>query len=467
MDRFNGNTGFRYGIAVVCVAQFVVVLDVTIVTTALPAIRTALGFSPAGLPWVITAYALVLGSLLITGGRVADLLGPRRAFGLGLAVFVAGSVCCAAAWSPAVLVGGRVLQGLGAALLSPAALALLTLLSEPGAARRRAVGWWTAAAASGGAGGWVLGGLATQYLGWRAVFWVNVAIGVLALAVAVRALPAGRRRRESRLDLPGALMVTATLGLLVYGLTLIGERGLVGWVPVLLAAGLAAVLVWHLRRAADPLLPPGLLRSRTVAGANLTALLLTATTTPAMYLSTLYVQQVLGLSPARASLLFPVFNLGVIAGSLAGPGALRRIGPRRTLLGGFAGIGAGAVLLAALPGDGLPLGRLLAAFAVMGAGLGGASVASTQAGTEAAEPAHQGVAAGVLNSAAQVGTALGLAILVPLTSPAGPGATVAYRTGFLGAGALVLAGLAASLLLSRRSANEQPSRREPATRTAG
>ena len=437
-----------------CVAQFVVVLDATIVTTALPVIRSALGFAPAELPWVITAYTLVFGGLLVPGGRVADLLGPRRAFRLGFVVFVAASVGCALAWSPAVLVGARALQGLGAALLAPAALALLALLTDAGPARRRAVSWWTAAAATGGASGWVLGGLVTEYLGWRTVFWVNVPVGLIVLAAATRVLPAGIRRRESRLDVGGALAVTAALGLLVYGLTSIGEHGpldVASWAPLLLAVCLSAVLVRHVRRAADPLVPPRLLRSRATAGANLTALVLTATTSPAMYLSTLYVQQVLRFSPAQASLLFPVFNVAVIAGSLAAPELLRRAGPRPSLLAGFAGIGVGAVLLTALPGDGRPIAQILAAFAMMGAGLGGASVASTHAGTEFADPAYQGVASGVLTSTAQIGTALGLAILTPLAASAGAASMAGYRTGFVGTCALALAGMAASLLLPRRS----------------
>jgi MFS family permease len=454
MSHFSGNTpggpGRRLGVAVVCVAQFVVVLDVTIVTTALPTLRSALGFAPVDLPWVITAYTLAFGGLLVTGGRVADLLGPRRAFRVGLTVFVAASAACASAWSPAALIGARAVQGLGSALLSPAALALLTLVSDPGPARRRAVGWWTAAAAGGGAGGWVLGGLFTQYLGWRAVFWVNLPIGLTALAAASHTLPAGWRPRRRRLDLAGALAVTAALCLLAYGLTSTGERGpqqVTSWAPLLLAGCVSAVLVRHLRRAADPLLPPRLLRSRAAAGANLTALALTATTTPAMYLLTLYVQQVLRLSPARASLLFPVFNLAVIAGSLTGPAALRRVGARRTLLAGFAAVGAGTALFASLPGHGMPIGQLLAALAVMGTGLGGASVASTHAGTEAADPAHQGVASGVLTSAAQIGTAFGLAILTPLATAAGSAVADGYRTGFIGTCALALAGLLASLLL--------------------
>ena len=424
----------------VCAAQFVVVLDATVVTTAMPSIRVALGFTPAGLPWVITAYTLVFGALLITGGRAADLIGPRRAFGLGLLVFAAGSAVCGSAGAPGVLVGGRVVQGLGAALLSPAALVQLTALSEPGPDRRRAVGWWTAAAAGGGASGWVLGGLVTEFVGWRTVFWVNLPIAVLALIAAGRFLPPGERRAGTRPDWTGALAVTATLALLVYGLS---ENRLA--LPFALIA--AAFLGRHLHRTADPLLPPRLLRSRPAAGANLTALLLTATTTPAMYLSTLYVQQVLLLSPARASLLFPAFNAGVIAGSLGGPAVLRRLGARQTVLAGFAAIGAGAGLFATLPAGGLPIGRLLTAFVVLGAGLGAASVASTQVGTEAAEPEHRGVAAGVLNSSAQIGTSLGVAVIV---TPAG-----SVGTGFLVTGLVAAAGLAAALLIPSSPARDQ------------
>lgn len=378
-------------------------------------------------------------------------------------VFVAGSAACALSWSPAVLVLARALQGLGSALLSPAALALLTLLSEPGAVRRRAVGWWTAAAAGGGASGWVLGGLFTEYLGWRTVFWVNVPIGLAALAAAAGVLPTGRRRRGTRLDLPGAVAVTIVLGLLVFGLTNTAERGLLrtpSWAGLALAAGGTALLVRHLRRPTDPLVPLALLRSREVAGANVTALLLTATTSPAMYLCALYVQEALRLSPARASLLFPVLNVAVIAGSAVGPVLLRRYGARRALLAGFTGIGAGTALCATLPGDGLPLGHLLGAFALMGIGLGGASVASTHVGTTAADPAYQGVASGVLGSAAQVGTALGLAVVAPLASSAGAADMGAYRAGFLGTCALAATGLVASLLVrsdgGRRSGTRAP-----------
>jgi MFS family permease len=431
MDRLTGN------IAVVCVAQFVVVLDVTIVTTALPVIGPALGFADADLPWVVTAYTVVFGALLVPCGRVADLLGPRRAFRIGVAVFVVASTACAVAWTAGVLVAARAVQGLGSALLSPAALTLLTTVAEPGAARRRAVGWWTAAAACGGASGWLLGGLLTELLGWSSVFSVNVPIGLFLLAA--RGLPAGTRRHGTRIDVTGAMCTITAIGLLVYGLTSAGERGvlaLASWGPLVLGAATAVVLVRHLRRTADPLLPV----LRAASGANLAALGLTAATTPVMYLSTLYTQEVARLSPARAALLFPVFNLAVVAGSLAAPALLRVLGARRVLLAGFATIAAGTVVFAALPHAGVPVAQLLAGFAVLGAGLGAASVASTHAGTEAVAPEHQGVASGTLTSSAQLGTALGLALLAPVGT---------YRGGFLGAGAVAVAGMAAGLLVAR------------------
>lgn len=454
MSSFGGNNSNDrqpLALAVVCVAQFVVVLDVTIVTTALPAIRQALGFSDAGLQWVFTGYALVFGALLIFGGRVADVAGRRRTFLIGLTVFALASVGCALAWSAEALVTARLVQGAGAALLSPAALALLTTLTEAGESRRRAVGWWTAVAASGGASGWVLGGLISEYVGWRWVFAVNVPIAVIALAIAAHVLPPDRQSAKTmRLDLGGALSATAGLALLVYGLASVGDRGLVqvaSWLPLLLAAIAFVIFLRHEGRTADPLLPLGLLRSRPVAGANLTAVAITASTSPAMFLAVLYVQETLRVPAGRASLLFPAVNLGVIAGSLLGPRLLGSLGARRTLVTGFSGIAVGTIVLLLLPDHGLPAIQLLGAFGVMGAGLGAASVASTQTGTDAADPEYRGVVSGVLNSAAQVGTAVGVALLLPLAAAIGLDTMTGYRVGFVGAGAIALGGALAGLLV--------------------
>jgi EmrB/QacA subfamily drug resistance transporter len=458
MVDFAGNSSRQrgWGIALVCVAQFVVVLDATIVATALPAIRAALGFSAADLQWVITGYSLVFGGFLIAGGRIADLIGPRVVFLLGLGVFVAASAACALAWSPAALIGGRLLQGLGSALLSPAALALLTALSDAGQARRRAIGWWTAAAATGGASGWILGGLLTQYLGWPFVFWVNLPIGIAAMVLAPRLLPAGVRTTGATLDLLGALTATLGLGLLVYGLASTGERGplaITSLFPFALAVGLLVALARRERRVPDPLVPPALLRSRPIVAANLTALALTASTTPAMFLAILYVQQVLQFSPARASLLFPAFSLAVVCGSLSAPRLLRQIGARRTLVSGFVGVGAGVLVLVALS-PAVAVAQLLVAFTLMGVGLGVASVASTHTGTEAAEPDRQGVASGLLNSAAQIGTAIGLGVVTPLALSGDRASLNGYRIGFLASGAIVSFGVLASLLTPRRAATE-------------
>jgi MFS family permease len=436
MSRFTGN---RSGLLVLCTVQFVVILDVTIVATALPAIGASLGLDEAGLAWVVTAYTLVLGALLVPGGRVADLLGPRRALVTGLGVFVAASAACAAAWTPAVLIAARAVQGLGAALLVPAALALLTLVGagrpSPASAggAGRVVGWWTAAGAIGGGSGWVIGGLLTDHFGWPSVFWVNLPIGLAAILGALATLPGGGRRRDRRIDVRGAILVTAALGLLVFGLHELS------WAPLGAAAALIALFVAHIRRDADPLLPPTLLRNRAAVGANLTAALLTASTTPAMFLSMLYLQQVRGLTPASAALLFPVFNIGVVAGSLIGARALRRVA-----MAGFVVIAAGVAVL--LSGAVFAIG-----FGLFGAGLGAASVASTRTGTDAAVPEHRGVASGVLTASAQVGNAIGMAALTPLAG---------YRTGFLGAVLVALAGVAAALLLPvsakpRRSARAE------------
>ena len=218
MKAFTGNRS-GLAIALVCVAQFVIVLDVTVVTSALPALGRELGFGADDLQWVVTAYVLAFGGFLVAGGRAADLIGARRAFTIGLAGFAAASLGCGLAPTGWVLIASRVLQGLAAALLTPAALALLNAVTEPGAARRRAVGIWTAAAAGGGASGWVLGGLLTEYAGWRWVFLINVPIGVVGLSVVALVLPRVAPEAARRLDLLGAVGLTGGLSLVVYGLS--------------------------------------------------------------------------------------------------------------------------------------------------------------------------------------------------------------------------------------------------------
>jgi MFS family permease len=465
MTALAGNSlrGVRLALAALCVAQFATVLEVTIVATALPTISADLGFHPGGVAWVITSYTVVLAGLLILGGRIADLAGTRLMFGIGLGVFTAASVGCALAWSPWALIAARIVQGAGAALLSPAALAALNELVTSADARRRALGWWTAAAAGGGAGGWVVGGLIVQTLGWRWLFAVIVPIGLVTLLVSPRVL--GRLRRagdhERRpLDLPGAVSVTAGIALVALALSRVAEDPLqwAGWVPMVLGAVLLGYFVRHERRvgssryvhAAQPLVPGRLVRTPGVVGGNLTAAALTGCTSPAMLTVVFYVQDTLRLPPADGGLLFPAFNAAAIAGSLLGPKLLLRIRALSVLLAGFAGVVIGIAVLLTLPARGLPIGTLIASFVLMGAGLGAASVASTTAGTANVASADLGVAAGLLNSTAELGTALGVALSTPLVARFEP--MVGYRLGF--SAAIVIGLLGAASAFTVRDAAE-------------
>jgi len=403
-------------VTLLCAAQFVVVLDVTIVAIALPAMQRSFELSPERLQWIVTAYTLTFGGLLVATGRAGDMAGRRRMFRIGLAVFGAASLACAFAPSAGALVGARAVQGIGAAALAPAALALVAALPD----RRRGVACLTAAAAAGGASGWVLGGALVQALGWPAVFAVNVPLCAIGVGLAPRLLPESRGTAQS-LDVPGTVAITATLGLLVLGLT---------EAPATLAAAVAtfALFVWVERRAPDPILPGRTLGRPGFARANTVALALTAATTPAIFLAILFQHEVLGRSALEAGLWCAPFNLAVIAGSL--------LGRRVPMAAGLAAVAAGALtLLLTLSAAALPI-----AFVLMGAGLGCASVASTATGTAALDDDDQGLASGVLNASAQVGSAVGLAALAGL----------GYRAGFAAAAAIALAGVTRSTSRCRR-----------------
>ena len=437
-------------IALPCVAQFVIVLDVTIVAIALPAMQADLGLSTTTLGWVLTAYTLVFGGCLVAAGRLADRIGRRRAFAGGLGLFAAASLACGLAPNGAALLGGRVVQGLGAALVSPAALALVTAARPEGRARARALGWWTAAAAGGGASGWVLGGLLSGLLDWRWIFLVNVPLCVAAAVLAPRFLAEWRHPAPARPDVAGAVLATTGLGALVLALTLAETDGLLAEA-----------------RTPDPLLDRAQLRRPGVAGPSAVAAVLTATTTPPMLFCILHAQHVLGLAPVAAGLLFPPFNLAVVAGSLAGPRVVAAAGERRAMAGGLLAVAAGALALRAIAPGAPALPSLLGGFVLLGAGLGVASVASTARGTAALGAAEQGLASGLLATSAQLGTALGLAALVPLAAGhthalgGGPAAQVAgFELGFSLAAVLAAAAAAALAVAGLRS-----SRRRTATTT--
>jgi EmrB/QacA subfamily drug resistance transporter len=433
----------RAMIALLCVAQFVVVLDATIVAIALPAIQRTMHVATADLQWVVSAYTLAFAGLLVLAGRLADLHGRRRVFIAGLGLFTLASLACGLSGSLGVLVAARTVQGAGAAAVAPAALAAITSAVPDGPERRRALGVWTAAAAGGGASGWLLGGVITEQAGWPWVFLVNVPIGVAAIALAPLLVPESRAHGGRRsLDAPGAVTLTGGLALVVLGLTRAQIDGAAS--PVALG-GLAAgalLLVLFVRveaRAADPLLPAALLRADGIAGANLVAAALTASTSPTMLLCVFALQGAQGRSPLATGALFAPFNIAVISGSFVGPRAVRAVGARAAMAVGIGGIAAGVLGLLALGGaDAAPL-AFLPAFVVMGVSLGCASVASTTAGTAAAGGAREGVASALLTTAAQVGAALGIAALLSVAAAAGNTAA------FAGAIVVALAGAATAL----------------------
>jgi len=455
-------------LALLCVAQFVDVLDVNAVIVALHSIGEDLGFSRAGLQWVVSAYVLFFAGFLLLSGRVADLLGRRRTFVLGLALFTAASLSCGLSFSPEMLVASRAVQGLGAAIIAPAALSIITTIFEEGPERDRAVAAWTAVAAGGGAAGLLLGGLITDTLGWEWIFFVNVPVGVAGISLSYVLLSESRDLSASRgLDLLGAGTVTAGLVLLVLGLTRIEEAGLGSLATLGLAVALFGTFVFVERRVADPLVPLGLFRLRGLVGAALVAFTLTAATAPVSVLVTLYLQNTLGYSASFAGLTGLPFSLCVIAGSVLGGRIAGRSGGRATMSLGLMVVAASALVATGITAEG-GVGYVLAGAALSGLGLGCASVASTTRGTSAVEEGDRGLASGFMNTSAQVGTALGLAALISLASArtmavsggteAGAEALVAgYRLAFLVAAGAALFGVVAALYFFRRT--EAPRKR--------
>jgi MFS family permease len=444
------------GLAVLCVSQFVDVLSVNTAVIALPDIRADLGMSTAGAQWVISAYALLFGGLLLFGGRLADRVGHRGLFVAGMAAFGGASLVCAVAPSGAVLVASRAATGVAAALTVPAALALLVSGTDTGR-RRRALGWWTAAGAGGGVTGLALGGLVTDVAGWR---WTFVVPAVLALACLpfARSLRAADRPGADRpLDGAGALVVVAGLVLLLTGLASVGEGGFgpAAWGPLVAAALAFAALARIEARARWPLLPRGLIANRRLVAGTLASAVNTAVTSPLGVLGTIYLQSVLGWTPAANGLAFVPFSLMVIAGSALGALLLGRLGAARALTLAFVPLGVVPLVATSITADG-GAAVLIAAWAVDGLALGVAAVTATALGTAAAPSGDRGFAAGLINTATQLGTAASVALLIPLAATVAgddpsPADTVdGLRVAFLAIAAIALAGGTAALALLRR-----------------
>jgi EmrB/QacA subfamily drug resistance transporter len=448
-----------------CVAQFVDVLDVNAVIVALHSIGQDLGFSQAGLQWVVSAYVLFFAGFLLLAGRVADLWGRRRTFVVGLAVFTAASLCCGLSVSKEMLVVSRAFQGLGAATTAPAALSIITTIFAEGRERDRAVAAWTAVAAGGGAAGLLLGGFITDVLGWQWIFFVNVPVGAAGIALSQVLLPESRDPAASgRLDLLGAGTVTSGLVLLVLALTRTEEAGFGSPITLAtlgLAAALVGVFVFVERRAADPLVPLRLFRLRGLVGAALVAFAITAATAPVGVLVTLYLQNTLGYPASFAGLAGLPFSLCVVAGSMLGGRISGRIGGRVTMSLGLAVVAVSALLTAGISAEG-GVAYVLAGAALSGLGLGCASVASTARGTSAVEEGKRGLASGFMNTSAQVGTALGLAALLTLAATrtaalydgaesAAEALVAGYRLAFLVAAGVASLGVVAALYFFRQA----------------
>ncbi|TDB90464.1 MFS transporter [Actinomadura sp. KC216] len=463
----------RRGLALALLAatQFVLVLDASIVGVAMPSIGTDLKFAPGDLSWVANAYTLTFGGLLLLGGRAADLVGRRRMFMLGMALFAAASLAGGLATTGGMLVAARAAQGIGAALVSPAALSLVMTVFPAGPERNRAMGVFGAVAGAGGAAGSILGGMLTQWLGWEATLWVNVPIGLAALALAPRLLPEASDRTARGFDLPGALTATAGLALLVY--TLVEADGS-GWTsPRTLGLGALAVALIGLfflieTRAAHPLVPLNIFRQPVLRGSNVVALLTVMAMAPLFFYLTFYMQQVLGFGPVRAGMAQLPLALAIAVTAGAAGALIARLGLRATMATGLAVTAAGLAWFSRMSASGGFLTDVLGPTLVIGVGAGLAFVTTTVGATSAARPEQAGLASGLFNTAQQVGGSLGLAAVVAISTARTTGAladgervaavalTDGYRAGMLAAAAVALAASLLTAVLLRHRANATP-----------
>ncbi len=408
-------------LALLAMAQFVVVLDASIVNVALPTIGETLSFSQDDLSWVVNAYVLTFGGFLLLGGRLADLLGRRRVFMGGLVLFALASLAGGFADSEGALIAARAVQGLGAALLSPAALSIVTTTFRDGAERNKALGVWGAVAGAGGAAGVLLGGVFTEYLGWEWVLWANVPIGILAAVAAPSLIAESRSESETRaFDFAGAVSVTAAISLFVYGLV---EAPNAGWGSaqtiglLAAAAALLATFVAIERRSASPLVPFSIFRIRTLTGANVVGILTGASLFSMFFFISLYMQNVLGYSAIKAGLSYlPLAVTIIIAAGIASV-LVTRIGFKPVLAAGMLLIAGGLLWFGQISAGGSFLSDLLGPMLLAAVGLGFAFVPQTIAAVSGVAEREAGLASGLINTSQQVGGALGLALLSTVAFP--------------------------------------------------
>jgi EmrB/QacA subfamily drug resistance transporter len=407
-------------LAVIVAAQFMVVLDVAIVNVALPSIKTDLHFSEQNLQWVITAYSILFGGVLLLGGRLADILGRRRLFIAGIALFTASSLLDGLAWSEGSLIGFRALQGLGAALVSPAALSILTTTFSEGRERNLALGIWGAVSGSGAAAGVLLGGALTSAFSWSWIFFINIPVGVLVLAVTPFLLRESRADlRHRNFDAAGAVSITSGLMLLVYAMTRATQHGWGSASTIGLLAASAALVVAFVvieLRSKAPLLPLGIFKLRTLAGSNAAGLLLAGALFSQFFLLTLYMQQVLHYSALKTGVAYVALTLTIIGFSGVAQALTTRVGVRPLLPLGMILAAGSLVLYAQLPVHGHYFWDLFPAFILSGLGLALAFVPMSigaLAGTPASEA---GVASGLINTSQQIGGAIGVALATTIAT---------------------------------------------------
>jgi EmrB/QacA subfamily drug resistance transporter len=407
-------------LVLVCLAQFMVILDATIVNVALPSIQVDLGMSDANLQWVVNSYALLFGGFLLLGGRAGDLIGRKRIFLAGVVLFTAASLVCGLAQNEEMLVIARGLQGLGAALVSPAALSIVTTTFEEGAERTKAMGVWAAIAVGGGAVGLLLGGVLTDAFSWPWIFFVNVPVGIVAFVLSLRLVPESKDEHVHKsFDLAGAVTVTGGLIALVFGIVRSNQSGW-GSVEVIGCMALAAVLLAAFllieRRSAEPLVRLSIFSVRTVRGANVTMFVAAAGLFAMFFFNTLYVQRVLGYSPLEAGLAFLPFTLGVIIGAGLSQKLLPALGAREVPLVGLTVAAVGLLLFLRLTPDGTYLVDLLPGIMLTSIGMGLTFVPVTLIATSGIPHGDAGLASGLFNTSQQVGGALGLAVLSTLAT---------------------------------------------------
>jgi EmrB/QacA subfamily drug resistance transporter len=463
-----------FALGLLAVVQFMVVLDIAIVNVALPSIKIDLGFSQEDLQWVISAYALFFGGFLLLGGRAADLLGRRRLFLAGLVVFTAASLVAGLAWSEGSLIVARSAQGLGAAIVTPAALSILTTTFTEGRERNVALGVWGAVGGFGAAAGVLLGGILTDALSWEWIFFLNVPVGVAAFALAPLLLNESRDASVRSFDALGAVLVTGGLSALVYAITQAGNNGWGSARTIGFFVGSAVLLAgfagWE-RRHPEPLMRFGLLRTKTIAGANVAGFIMGTAMFSMFLMLTLYMQQVLGYSAMKTGVAYLAVAGSAIVTSTIAAQLVTRVGVKPVLVAGMAFLTGGLVYFTQVSVHGTYLGDLLPGFLLIAVGIGFSFVPISIAALAGVQPAEAGLASGLINTSQQIGGALGIAALSTIATSrtsdklaAGvslhPALVDGFTLAFLVGVGIAAAGLLAALTLIRRDELEQAPQEE-------